>query len=128
MKKKRIPENLDYAAKHIRCAFDHWHQTDVIGTVGDLLTTLQEVIDEMSQFEGDALIVDHWDNLGITTEYINLFGDPDDHQDDDWPLTFDYRLANVEEDIMYVEQLVEGLGESFKFDDLPKPEYMTTAA
>ena len=127
MKKQSIPQDLDYEAKHIRFEFRTWHKGGVFNTLGELLTTLREVEDEMSRFDGEALIVDHWDDLGIATDYLNLFSDPHDHNED-WPLTFDYRLSNVDEDIMNVEQLVEGLGESFKFDDLPKPKYMTTAA
>lgn len=123
MAKKRFPQDLVFEAKHIRFEFRYWHDTGMVCTLGDLRRLLREVEDEMSCFDGEALIVDYWDDLGITTDYVSLFGDPDDH-DDDVPLTFDYRLANVEEDLMHVEQLIEGLGESFKFTDLPKPKYM----
>lgn len=123
MTKTPIPHDLDYAAKHMRWEFRAWHDDGMFNDLGDLLRLLQDVEDEMSRFDGDALLVDHWDELSITTDYVTLFGDPDDH-DSDWPLTFDYRLGNVEEDISYVESLVEGLGDSFQFDNLPKRKYL----
>lgn len=124
MAKKRFPQDLTFAGETVRYAFDNWQAE----TLGKLLTGLEEVREEMESYDGDALIADHWDELGIAADYAGMFGDPSEWDDDDWPLTFDYRLANVEEDIMYVEQLVEGLGQSFKFDDLPKPKYMNPPA
>lgn len=124
MSKKSIPEDLNYAAGEVRYAFNSW-QTD---TIGELLTLLREVEDEMESYDGDALIADHWDELTIAAEYQSMFGDPSDWDDDCYKLTFEYRLANVEDDIMYVEQLIEALGPSFKFTDLPKPKYMKSAA
>lgn len=122
MAKKRIPQHLDFEAKHIRFEFRYWHESGMVSTLSGLLGLLREVEDEMSRFDGNALIVDHWDELGITTDYVSLFGDPGEH-DDEWPLTFDERIANVEEDITHVEKLIEGLGESFKFTELSKPKH-----
>ena len=120
MAKKRFPEDLKFAGETIRYAFNSWQP----GTLGELQSRLEEVRDEMESFDGDDLIADHWDELTIAADYADMFSDPDDRGDDDWPLTFEYRLANVEEDIQYVEELIEGLGETFKFADLPKPKYM----
>ncbi|QGJ70880.1 Hypothetical protein PBC10988_25790 [Planctomycetales bacterium 10988] len=127
MKKKRIPEQLEFVAQHIRHEFNYWYEIGRVRTLGGLLHTLRVVEYDMARFDGDALIADRWEELRLGLDYVELFGDPNDH-DDDEPLTFDYRLANVEDDIMCVEELVEGLGESFQFGDLPKPKYMTTAA
>lgn len=123
MNKKRIPQDLELVAKHIRQEFDHWYETGHVSTLGGLLHTLHVVDEDMTRFDGNALIAEHWEDLRLALYYVELFGDPNEH-DDDLPLTFDYRLATVKDDIECVEQLVEGLGESFMFADLPKPEGM----
>jgi len=120
MAKKRFPEELKFAGEHVRFAFDTWKPE----TLGELHTCLEEVREEMESFDGDDLIADHWDELSIAGEYQSMFGDPSEWDDEHFPLTFDYRMENVNEDIEFVEELIEGLGESFKFADLPKPKYM----
>lgn len=120
MAKKRFPEELKFAGEHVRFAFDTWKPE----TLGELHTCLEEVREEMESFDGDDLIADHWDELCIAGEYQSMFGDPSEWDDEHFPLTFDYRMENVNEDIEFVEELIEGLGESFKFADLPKPKYM----
>lgn len=120
MAKKRFPDELKFAGETVRYAFDSWQPE----TLGELYSCLEEVREEMETFDGEALIADHWEELSIAGEYQSMFGDPSEWDDDDFPLTFDIRLGDVEEDILYVEELIEGLGESFKFIDLPKPKYM----
>jgi hypothetical protein len=121
MAKKRFPEDLKFAGETIRYAFDSWQP----GTLGELQSRLEEVRDEMESFDSDDLIEDHWDELTVAADYVLLFGDVTEQVEElDLPLDFDYRLANVEEDIQQVEELIEGLGESFKFANLPKPKYM----
>ena len=120
MAKKRFPEDLKFAGEHVRFAFDTWKPE----TLGELQTCLEEVRDEMEGFDGDDLIADHWDDLTIAAEYESMFGDPSDRGEDEDPLTFEYRMEYVNEDIEFVEELIEGLGETFKFADLPKPKYM----
>ena len=119
MKKKHIPQDLDLVAKHIQFEFRHWHEIGYISTLGDLLRKMRVVEYDMARFDSDALIADHWEYLRVGLDYIELFGDPNKHEYD-LPGPFEYRLANVEEDITHIEELIEGLGESFKFSDLPK--------
>lgn len=123
MTSKQFPQDLMLDGKHIYAAFWSWHEKGYINTLGDLLRKLRLVEYDMNRFDRDALIIDTWEDLWVGLEYVELFGDPNDH-DDELPLTFEYRFADVEEDIMYVEELIEGLGESFIFDDLPKPKCM----
>jgi hypothetical protein len=123
MTSKQFPQDLTFAGEQIYSAFWSWHENGYINTLGDLLRMLRLVEYDMGRFDGDALIIDHWEDLRVGLDYIELFGDPNDH-DDELPLTFEYRLENVDEDIMYVEELIEGLGESYMFDDLPKPKCM----
>ena len=120
MANKRFPENLKFAGETIRYAFDSWKPE----TLGELQTCLEEVREEMESFDGDDLIADHWDDLTIAAEYESMFGDPRERDEDEEPLTFDCRMENVNEDIEFVEELIEGLGVSFKFIDLPKPKHM----
>lgn|SRR5690606_25755771 len=79
MAQKRVAENLKFAGEQIQSAFCHWHETGMVSTLGDLLRTLREVEDEMLCYDGDALIADHCDDLGITTDYVSLFGNPSEH-------------------------------------------------
>jgi len=118
-RKKPLSEDLKFAGEHIRYAFRHWHETGITSTLGGLLNTLRVAEEDMARFDRHALIADHWEDLRVALSYVELFGDPNLH-DDDLPLTFEYMLANIKEDIDLVEQLIEGLGESFKFADLPK--------
>jgi hypothetical protein len=120
MAKKKFPEDLTFAGEQIRYSFDSWRPS----TLGELQCCLEEVKEEMEQFDGEELMADHWEELTIAGEYQSMFGDPSEWDDEHFPLTFEYRLENVNEDIEFVEELIEGLGESFKFTDLPKPKYM----
>ena len=121
MAKKRFPQDLKFAGEQIRYAFDSWQPS----TLGELQSDLEEVQQEMESFNGDDLIADHWDELTVAADYVRLFEDPTEQVEElDVPFDFDYRLANVEEDLMDLEVLIEGLGESFKFTDLPKPKHM----
>lgn len=124
MAKKQFPRDLKSAAEHIQSAFSYWHETGMTSTLGGLLNTLRVVEYDMTRFDGDALIADHWEDLRVGLYYIELFGDPNDH-DDDLPLTFEYRLETVKDDIYVVELLIERLGPSFEFADLPRPKCMT---
>jgi hypothetical protein len=125
MAKKRFPKDLKLAGEHIQSAFCYWHKKRLISTLGSLLNRLRVVEYDMGRFDGDALIADHWEDLRVGLDYVELFGDPNDH-DDDLPLTFEYRLENVEDDIYVVELLIERLGPSFEFADLPKPKCVRT--
>lgn len=124
MAKTRFPQDLTFEGEQIYSAFWSWHEKGYINTLGDLLRRLRVVEYDMNRFDRDALIIDHWEDLRIGLDYVELFGDPNDHYDE-LPLTFEYRLENVDEDIMYVEELIEVLGESFMFYDLPKPKCMS---
>lgn len=125
MTKNLIPDGLNYTAERIRFDLRFWLDAQMANNLGDLHRLLEEVQDEMIGVGGDALIVDHWDELEVAAGYISAFGAPTEQEEDlDVPYDFDYRLANVEEDLMHVEQLIEGLGESFKISDLPIPIYV----
>ena len=123
MTKKHIPEDLAFEADHVRFDFRSWIDADMVSTLGDLQALLQEVEDEMTCFDTEALIVDHWDELGVTSDYVSLWGDPSERDEDEDALTFEYRLGNLEEDLRYVEELIDGLGRTFKLSDLPMPQY-----
>lgn len=123
MTKKHIPEDLAFEADHVRFDFRSWIDADMVSTLGDLQALLQEVEDEMTCFDSEALIVDHWDELGVTSDYVSLWGDPSERDEDEDALTFEYRLGNLEEDLRYVEELIDGLGRTFKLSDLPMPQY-----
>lgn len=87
MAKKRIPQTLKHSAEFVRFEFRFWLDAGRVSTLGDLLRLLQEVEEEMMGFNGEDIIVDHWDELGVTTDYINLWGDLDEADSED-RLTF----------------------------------------
>lgn len=121
MAKKRFPKDLKFAGEQIRYAFDSWNGDAPIETLEDLRDLLVEVQEEMEEFDGEDLISEHLDELYLTRDYESLFTEPGDDND---PVTFNDRMGYVEEDIEHLEELIEGLGESFKFAHLPTPKHM----
>jgi len=120
MTKKPIPSDLQFAASFTSENFDKWEAGETLGKLRRFLEVVQE---EMCSFDEDELVIDHWDNLCDAADYLTFWGDPKERDTDEDELTFSYRLVNVEEDLMHVEDLIEVLGESFKISDLPMPEY-----
>jgi hypothetical protein len=99
-----------------------WISSKPEGTLADLLVFLECVRFEFLQYDADELIADHIDDLRNGSEYLIDFGDPSEPVDGDELPTFEYRLANIEEDIMTLDELIELVGESFKVADLPPQE------
>jgi midasin (ATPase involved in ribosome maturation) len=97
-------------------AHKKWIKNNRSATLADLRQFLSDVADEFDGFEEDALIADHFGELWHGADYLSEWADPT--TDSDEPVTFEYRLANVEEDIGNVEDLIELVGDSFKVKSL----------
>ena len=93
-----------------------WIKNNRSATLADLRLFLQDVADEFDGYDENALIADHFDDLCFAAEYLSEWADPT--TDGEEPVTFEYRFANVEEDIQHVEDLIELVGASFKVKSL----------
>lgn len=94
-----------------------WIKDNPTATLAGLRQWLQSVADDFQGFDGEAVIADHKDELGVdSTDYLSQW---DDEDSDGTPVTFDYRACNVEEDLATVDELIVLVGESFKVSGLP---------
>lgn len=93
-----------------------WIKNNRSATLADLRQFLSDVADEFDGFEETALIADNFGELWHGADYLSEWADPT--TDGEEPVTFEYRLANVEEDIGNVEELIELVGATFKVKSL----------
>lgn len=90
-------------------------------TLGDLLTYLNDVQEELLNFDEDEVLAEIIVELDVAATYLSDLTPCDEPVDGDSELaTVGYRLENVEEDIGYVEELIEEIGEDFPVKRLPK--------
>lgn len=130
--KKPVSESIqvERAVEHLRHLRDDvaqchraWITYNYQGTLGDLLEHLTAAMDECSGWD-EELIVEHQDEVGEELR----------HELDQWMIeeeeTFDYRLANLEEYVGEVQELIEALGSDFVVTELAKvtDQQITTAA
>lgn len=111
---------LEILKKEIGRKFSLWRKPNQSATLGDLLQFLDRAQDELLSFDGDDLLVDIECELSDAANWLATWESNEGCFDDEKPLTVEYRLANMEEDISQVEELVEELGESFIVKLLPK--------
>lgn len=104
--------------KRVAQEHERWIDKHVGDTLAELLEYLEFVRYEMQRYEPDDLIVDHFDQLGVAAEYLAEWDEP--HSDDDEPHDFEYRLANLDEDIERLDEVIDMLGAEFKLADLLK--------
>jgi hypothetical protein len=84
-----------------------WIKENPKSTLGELRDYMLEVRAEMNQRNDDELVADLDE---VAAEYCASFGEDD--------VTVGYRLANVEEDISVIEELIEELDEQYKVRSL----------
>lgn len=98
-----------------------WIKENKDATLGDLLEYLNSVQDELTAYDEDVVLADIIDELVTAADYLDDFTPVEEPLDDDGEMaTVEYRLANVEEDIEYVEELIDELGEEFLVSQLPQ--------
>ncbi len=117
-----------FCADHVVMSHGAWFKNHPKGTLEELNEFLDSVLSEMENYDSNELIADHIDDLCDAAEYLADFQPPTEPVCDDELATFEYRLVNVEEDIMYLEELIELVGESFKVADLPSREELSTSS
>ena len=115
----------EFYTKQVADNHSRWISSNPEGTLADLLGFMECVRFEFLQYDGDELIADHIDDLDNAADYLSDWGDPSEPVCDDELPTFEYRLANIEEDIMTLDELIELVGESFKVADLPSRKQPT---
>ena len=100
--------------------FINWRKWNPTATLGELMPVLERAQDELLSFNGDDLLVEIEGDLSDAADYLATWEQKTGYMDDEEYADVDYRLANVEEDIGEVEELIEALGESFSVKRLPK--------
>jgi hypothetical protein len=119
--KKRLAE-IERLSRDVARAHKLWLEEYVGGTLGDLLAFLDAARAEFLRFDEDDLLADHIDDLDSAAEYLAGWDDVTEPVFDDELPTFGYRLANLDEDIGVVEQLVCLLGEQFRVAGLARQQ------
>ena len=100
--------------------FMNWRKWNPTATLGELLQFLERAQDELLSFNGDDLLVEIEGDLSDAADYLATWEQKTGYMDDEEFADVDYRLANIEEDIGEVEELIEALGETFSVKRLPK--------
>lgn len=113
-------KHLDFVKRIARQSHGRWIDSNPSATLGDLHSYLEVVRDELSEYDPDDVLAEIIDELDLAADYLSDFDEVDEPVFDDELATVDYRMANVEEDIGDVEELIESLGASFRVSRLPK--------
>lgn len=107
--------DTDYEKAYVRHEFRFWLKEYPDGTLGSLKQWLGEVYDQcldFSQAEDDPIIEETEDIPYPLCNYLDAFGEHDGHP-------FSYREENIEEDIGYVEEVIEEVGDHARLDSFP---------
>jgi hypothetical protein len=116
----QLKKHLDFVKRQAGHNHRKWIRSHPSANLGDLLQYLEQVQDELLAFDYDDVLAEIIDELGDAADWLSEWGSIEVHIDGlDEPATVGYRLDNVEEDIREVEELIEGLGESYKVKRLP---------
>jgi hypothetical protein len=98
-----------------------WIEARPTATLGDLLDYLRAVEEELLGHDPDDVLAEIVGQLDQAAAYLEDFGDLSEPVCDGGDLpTVQYRLANVEEDIDDVEELIAAVGGSYRVSRLPK--------
>lgn len=111
---------LELLKAEIGRKFMNWRKWNQSATLGDLLQFLERAQDELLSFNGDDLLVEIEGDLSDAADYLATWEQKTGYMGDEEFADVDYRLANIEEDIGEVEELIEALGESFSVKRLRK--------
>jgi hypothetical protein len=101
--KKELAELKQRIARNHRA----WIEDNPRSTLGDLRDYMLGVQEAMNEYNDDDPVADI---VVVAGEYCAGFGEDD--------VTVGYRLANVEEDIQVIEELIEEVGEEYKVRSL----------
>jgi hypothetical protein len=105
----------------VRRNHGRWIEARPTATISDLLGYLRAVEEELQQYDPDAVLADILDELDEAAGYLDDFPSPDEPVDDGGELpTVEYRMADLEQDIGDVEELIAALGGSYRVSRLPK--------
>lgn len=113
-------KHLESLKADIGRKFTTWRKWNPTATLGELLQFLELAQDELLSFNGDDLLMEIEGELSDAADYLATWEQQTGYMDGEEFADVDYRLANVEEDIGEVEELIEALGDSFSVKRLPK--------
>jgi hypothetical protein len=121
-KNTKVVSQRDSAMEHVVLAHHDWIAGHPEGSLGELADFLESVESELMDYDGDEFIADCIDDMVDAADYLAGFEEPSEPVCNDGLATIEYRLGNIEDDIMSVDELIEIVGRSFKVADLPSLE------
>lgn len=113
-------KHLESLKDEVGRKFTSWRKSNSTATLGELLEFLERAKDELLDFNGDDVLVEIESELCDAADYLDTWANKTGYMNNEEPATVDYRLANMEEDIGEVDELIEELGKSFMLKRLPK--------
>lgn len=118
---KTATEALARLKRMARHNHGRWIDAHPAATLGDLLEYLRAVEEELHGHDPDAVLAEIVGELDLAAAYLDDFPELDEPVcgGDELP-TVEYRLADVEQDIGDVEELIAALGETYRVSRLPK--------
>lgn len=116
--KKQELSRLKRMARHNHGS---WIEANPSAKLDDLLDYLRAVEEELLGYDPDDVLAEIVGELDQAAAYLDDFSNLDEPVYDGGDLpTVEYRMANLEEDIGDVEELIAALGESYRVSRLPK--------
>jgi hypothetical protein len=124
MRKKytKVVSQQDSATEQVVLAHHVWIAGHPEGSLGELADFLESVESELLDYDGNELVADCIDDMVDAADYLADFEEPSEPVCNDDLATIEYRLGNIEDDIMNVDELIEIVGRSCKVADLPPRE------
>lgn len=122
--KSQVESNQDWLLRTVAREHRTWIKRNPNATLGDLLTHLNVVEDELLSFDEEEVLVEILDELIAAAEYLSDWTPVNEPIDGDLP-TVGYRLLNIEEDIGCVEELIDEVGEDYSLKRVRKPKRRT---
>jgi hypothetical protein len=118
---KTATEALARLKRMARHNHGRWIEAHPAATLGDLLDHLRAVEEELHGHDPDDVLAEIVGELDQAAAYLDDFPELDEPVWDGGDLpTVEYRLADVEQDIGDVEELIAALGESYRVSRLPR--------
>ena len=99
-KKRKAVSHQESITEQVVLSHHTWIASHPKGTLGDLAEFVDSVKAELLNYDPDELIADHIDDLGDAADYLADWGDLSEPVCDDELATFEYRLGNIQDDII----------------------------
>jgi hypothetical protein len=105
----------------VRHTHGRWIEAHPTATLGDLLGFVQAAEEELLGYDPDDVLAEIVGELDQAAAYLDDFPNLDEPVCDGGELpTVEYRMADLEQEIADVEELIAVLGETYRVSRLPK--------